>query len=141
MRPLVKFLLLGGFLIAVGLGALAYSTPSSTASPEPCEDVRSTAIAPGNDFTAELVIHTCAWGFGLAAETVNVKITKTGKDGWFFDLPIEYDSIWDDRGTSSPTVQWVGSDNLVVNVSSKSRSGTIVSKQLGLTVTRTYHTP
>ena len=141
MRPIAKFIALGSLLIIAGVGATAIMAPHEGKTVEACEDTRSETTAPGGAYKAELVVHTCAWGFGQAAETVDLKVTKLGPSGWFMHVPIEYDSTAEDQGMPKPTAQWAGPGALVVNVNSKSRTGTIVSKQLGLTITRTYRTP
>jgi len=141
MRPIAKFAVLGSLLIAAGVGAVAFMAPHEKASIEPCEDTKSEVTAPGETYKAEMVIHTCAWGFGQAAESVDLKVTKLGNNGWLVHVPIEYDSTAEDLGVARPTARWAGPDALVVTVKSKVRSGTIVSKQLGLTITRTYQAP
>jgi hypothetical protein len=138
MRPIAKFIVLGGSLIIASIGAAAIMASHKEKAIESCEDTKSESTAPGGAYTAELVVHTCAWGFGQAAESVDLKVTKLGTSGWFMHVPIEYDSTAEDRGTSKPTTEWAGPGALVVNVTSNSRTGTIVSSQLGLTITRTY---
>lgn len=141
MRPIAKFLVLGGFMITAGVGVIALIAHRAEKSTEPCQDTRAETAAPGGKYKTEMVVHTCAWGFGQAAETVDLKVTKLGNGGWFIHVPIEYDSTAEDLGTAKPTAHWASPDALVVTVISKVRTGTIVSKQLGLTVTRTYQAP
>lgn len=43
-----------------------------------------------------------------------------------------------DQGTATPPAEWAGPQELIITVSSKSRTGTIVSKHQELSVTRTY---
>jgi hypothetical protein len=141
MRPIAKFAALGSFLVAAGVVAVAIIAPREEKSTVPCEDTKSETAAPGGKYKTEMVVHTCAWGFGQAAETVDLKVTKLGSGGWFVHVPIEYDSTAEDQGVAKPATRWAGPDALVVTVYSKVRTGTIVSKQLGLTVTRTYQAP
>jgi hypothetical protein len=141
MRPIAKFVILGSLLIVAGVGAVALLAPREEKGIEPCEDAKSETIAPGETYKAEMVVHTCAWGFGQAAESVDLKVTKLGNNGWFVHVPIEFDSTAEDQEVARPTARWVGPDALVVTVKSKVRAGTIVSKQLGLTITRTYQAP
>jgi hypothetical protein len=141
MRPIAKFIVLGGLSVVAGVGATAIVASHKEKTIEACEDTRSETTAPGGAYKAELVVHTCAWGLGQATETVDLKVTRLGTSGWFMHVPIEYDSTAEDQGMVKPTAEWAGPQAPVVNVSSKSRTGTIVSKQLGLTITRTYRTP
>ena len=141
MRPVTKFAVLGSLVVAAGVGAVVLLAPREGKSTVPCEDTKTDTAAPGGKYKAEMVVHTCAWGFGQAAEAVDLKVTKLGNDGWFVHVPIEYDSTAEDQGVAKPTVHWAGPDALVVTVNSKARTGTIISRQLGLTITRTYQAP
>ena len=141
MRPIAKFATFGSLMIVAGVGAVALFAPHEGKSIESCEDAKSETIAPGETYKAEMVVHTCAWGFGQAAESVDLKVTKLGNGGWFVHVPIEYDSTAEDEGVARPTAHWTDPDTLVVTVNSKARTGTIVSKQLGLTIVRTYQAP
>lgn len=141
MRPIAKFLVLGCLLIAAGIGATVMLAPREKKSVEACRDAKSEARAPGGAYKSELIVHTCGWDFGQAAETVDVKVTKLGADGWFMHLAVEYDSIAEDQGIAIPTAEWTAPQELLVTVHSKSRTGTIVSKHQGLTVTRIYLAP
>ena len=104
MRPITKFAVLGSLLVAAGVGAVVLIAPREGKSTVPCEDTKSETSAPGDKYKAEMVVHTCAWGFGQAAEAVNLKVTKLGNDGWFVHVPIEYDSTTEDHGVAKPTV-------------------------------------
>ena len=141
MRSIAKFIILGCSLIVAGIGATAILAPRDEQSFEPCQVTKSEGQSPGGTYKTELVVRTCAWGFGQAAETVELKVTKLGDNGWFTHVPIEYDSTAEDQGAAIPTAEWVGPQELVVTVNSKSRTGTIISKHQELAVTRTYREP
>lgn len=138
-RPTVRRFLVycAAFLIA-SLALLALIVPHGPPAIDPCEDTIASKESPGSGFRAEMKTHTCAWGFGLAAETVTVKVTKLGPDGWFMFVPIEFDSTADDAGLPNPTIRWTSPDNLVIHVVSKVRLGTLQWRKPGLTVVREY---
>lgn len=106
---------------------------------EPCQDNKTEALSPGGMFRSELVIHTCGWGFGLAAETVDVKVTKFGPNGWYMHVPVEYDSTAEDQGTKTPTVEWMGPKDLLITVNSRFRTGVIVRTNQDISITRRYY--
>jgi hypothetical protein len=136
MHPVAQFLSLAGGLLAAAVVVLV---AIASKGPDPCEDAKTLKTSPTGKYEAEMTMHTCGWGFGQAAETVDVKITKLGSGGWFTHVPIEYDSTAEDQGTPPPTVQWTDPDSLIIEVNSKVRTGNLVSMQLGLTVVRKYN--
>jgi hypothetical protein len=139
MKAFARFAAIGGLLIVAGVGAVAALAPAAEKSIEPCQENKTEALSPGGMFRSELVIRTCGWGFGLAAETVDVKVTKLGPSGWFMHVPVEYDSTAEDQGTNAPTVEWMGSKDLQVTVNSRSRTGVIVEKNKDISITRRYY--
>jgi hypothetical protein len=106
--------------------------------PGPCSEMVSTTTSPSGKFEAQLTIKTCAWGFGLAAETVTLKMTKLGEGGWYYDQPIEFDSINRDNGCPPPTLRWTGPDQLSIFIVSSDTSGRLARQHDGLTVIREY---
>jgi hypothetical protein len=125
-------------MLSACLLVLWWVVPQDKGEIGPCQDQATTKEAPGGLFKAELRVHTCGWGFGQAAETVTVKVTKLGPDGWHQVFPVEFDSTAEDSGLVPPTMDWSGPNVLTIHVVSKIRSGTLKSHQIGLTVIRDY---
>ena len=141
MQPIAKFIALSAALLTVGVAAVAALAPTGMLAIEPCEDKKTLQTSPDGRYVAELLIHTCAWGFGQAAETVDVNITKLGNGGWFTRIPIEYDSTTEDQGTTTPSLRWTGIDELSIDVVSMVQTGTLISSRLGLKIVRRYGNP
>jgi hypothetical protein len=99
---------------------------------------RKATLAPGGEFQAQLESEFCAWGFGLAANRVSVKIEKLGSGGWSYTLPLEYDGATEDQGSAAPTLAWVGPSNLEILVHTQAISGVLTRRDQGLTVVRSY---
>jgi len=120
--------------------ALAFSMVATgcVKSPDPCSEIGTTTTSPSGKYEARLVIKTCGWGFGLAAESVTIKVTKLGQGGWFYTQPIEFDSINRDNGCPPPTISWTGPNQLRIFTVSNDTSGRIVRQDSELTVIREY---
>ncbi|HJU83987.1 MAG TPA: hypothetical protein VJ600_07230 [Holophagaceae bacterium] len=106
--------------------------------PNPCIEETKTSISPSGKYEARLTVKTCAWGFGMAAESVEVKITKLGQGGWFYIQPIEFDSINKDDGCPLPSITWTGPNELTIHALTRDTSGRVVRQDEDLSVIREY---
>ena len=110
-------------IVLVGLlGVSCHRKPDDSA----CDKVTTTLLSPTGEYKAELTVSTCAWGFGLAAESAEVKVTRLGENGYFFVVPIEWCLEDDEAGLSKPTIQWTAPRTLTIHIVSTEVSGTLV---------------
>lgn len=91
----------------------------------PCDKVTTTLLSPGGEFKAELTVSICSWGFGLAAESAEVKVTRLGENGYFFVMPIEWSLEDEEAGLSKPTLQWTSPRTLTIHAVSREVTGTL----------------
>jgi len=103
-----------------------------------CDSTFQSIASPSGNFSAEIKDELCAWGFGLAANKVSIKVTKQGNDGWSDSFPLEYDGIGDDQGMPAPTLTWSGPDSLEVIVHTRKVSGVLTRGDQELTIVRSY---
>jgi hypothetical protein len=134
MRTL--YVVLATVLAVAGLLAVRHYAQSR--DDRACESTLQTVASPGGNFGAEVKDALCAWGFGLAANNVSVKVTKQGNDGWSYSFPLEYDGIGDDQGMPAPTLTWSGPNSLEIIVHTRKVSGVLTHREQELTIVRSY---
>ena len=105
-----------------------------------CDSTLQSMASPSGNFRAEIKDELCAWGFGLAANNVSVKVARPGDDHWAYSVPLEYDGIGDDQGLPSPALIWSGPNSLEVIVHTRRMSGVLTHRDQELTVVRSYIT-
>ena len=101
-------------------------------------EVISKATSPSGKYQAELTKKTGTWGFGLAAVSCEIKLTKLGPKGWFYTTGLEFDSINMDDGCPNPSIDWVAPNELHVLIVTRNVSGRITRRNDDLIVTREY---
>lgn len=110
-------------LALVGLLSLScHRKPDDSA----CDRISTTLISPDGEFKAELTVSTCAWGFGMAAESAEVKVTRLGGKGYFFVVPIEWCLEDDEAGLAKPSIRWTAPRTLTIHAVSKEVTGTLI---------------
>ena len=129
-----------GIVLAVaGLFAAAYHHEFSKA--EACKSTLQAVTSPSGLYRAEMKNQICRWGFGLAANSVSVKVEKLGNGGWFYKIPLEYDGLNGDQGLPAPTINWSEPNSLMILVHTRNTSGTLARTSHELTVVRSYVGP
>ncbi len=118
--------------------AISVAITSCKKAPDPCTEAVRTIPSPSGKYEAKITIKTCGWGFGLAAESVELKVSKLGQGGWFYTLPIEFDSINRDNGCPPPTINWTGPNELHVLAVTRNNVGRLVRHDGDLSIIREY---
>ena len=137
MQP-TRFLTYAAAFVCIALIALYFIVSRHESTLAPCEDTTTGLSSPSKQYLAEVVSHTCAWGFGQAASTLTVKVTRLGANGWYFTLPLEFDPLSDDQGLPGPRAEWTAENTLVITTESRSVSGILELTRHPLIVVRRY---
>lgn len=126
----------GVVIVVAILLALAYHHEFSEA--DACSVATQSATSPSGRHRAEMQNKHCRWGFGFAANPVQVKVEKLGKSGWFYTVAIKYDGFYGDQGLPAPTMTWNGPNSLVISVHSHDMSGSLARVDGELSVVQHY---
>lgn len=117
---------------------LAFAYHHEFSETDACSVTTQSATSPSGQYRAEMQNKQCRWGFGFAANSVQVKVERLGKGGWFYTVAIKYDGFYGDQGLPAPTMKWNGANSLVINVHSHDISGSLARVDGELSVVQHY---
>jgi hypothetical protein len=133
MRKFIQVSIVFGVVL---IGAFALSFRGGGARMEDCAKTKTIKISSNTTYRADLTLSECAWGFGTAENSADVKITWHES---YTDIPIESPLGPGTVGIPSPTIDWTSTDTLTINIASRTTKGTLETQYPGLKVIRNYH--